>query len=173
MRKKEIKQVKNEIELNEPLSLVEEAESETNHLNGVMMIDIKGEVKHPGVYEITQGTRVIDIIQEAGGFTDEADQNNINLAQLLHDEMVVMIPKKGEDSSLTSSFGEDNEQKIKINQASKEEIETLNGIGPAKAQAIIDYREENGMFQKVEDLLEISGIGEKTLANFKDDIIVP
>lgn len=171
VRKKEIKQVEKEIEFKDTFEFVEEIEEDEQ--NETMMIDIKGEVKYPGVYEITQGTRVIDIIKEAGDFTSEADQNNINLSQILQDEMVVIVPKKGNEVIVTDFQGGSDGQKIKINQASKEEIETLNGIGPAKAQAIIDYREENGLFQKVEDLLEINGIGEKTLENFKDDIIIP
>ncbi|MEI3606872.1 helix-hairpin-helix domain-containing protein [Pseudogracilibacillus sp. SE30717A] len=171
VRKKEIKQVEKEIEFKDTFEFVEEIEEDEQ--NETMMIDIKGEVKYPGVYEITQGTRVIDIIKEAGDFTSEADQNNINLSQILQDEMVVIVPKKGDEVTVTDFQGGSDGQKIRINQASKEEIETLNGIGPAKAQAIIDYREENGLFQKVEDLLEINGIGEKTLENFKDDIIIP
>lgn len=139
-------------------------------INATIIIDIKGEVKKPGVYEVDKDLRVNDVILLAGGLTDQADEFAINLAQKLQDEMVIHVPKIGEETegSIAVTNG-----KIKINYATQEEIETLNGIGPAKAQAIIQYREENGFFNTIEDLLNVSGIGEKTLENIKDDIQVP
>lgn len=155
---------------------IEHLEQESDELiESKIMVDIKGEVEKPGVYEIEQGTRVIDSIEAAGGFTKEADENQINLAEKVHDEMVLIVPKLGEESASPSPVAshQDNEQKIRLNQATKEEIEQLNGIGPSKAQAIIDFREENGMFQQVDDLLQVNGIGEKTLENLKEFIIIP
>lgn len=144
--------------------------------NGKVIIDIKGEVKHPGVYEMDASDRIHHVIDKAGGFTDGADQTQVNLAQRVVDEMVIYIPKQGEgDVELpvgASSEGA-SEGKLRINYATKEELETLSGIGPSKAEAIMKHREENGLFQTPEDLLEVSGIGEKTLENFKDEIIVP
>ncbi|HLR70650.1 MAG TPA: helix-hairpin-helix domain-containing protein [Pseudogracilibacillus sp.] len=142
-----------------------------------IMVDVKGEVAQPGVYEIDSETRVNDVVLLAGGFSKDADQHQINLAQKVHDEMVIIVPKKGEnpivDITVDAFTGEQDTDKININQATKEEIETLSGIGPAKAQAIIDYREENGLFQSIEDLQEVSGIGEKTIENIENDIIIP
>lgn len=172
-RKTEETEIDKENELPEQESLVELAERPDNDVETAILADVKGEVKRPGVYEANHGVRVVDIIEKAGGFTENADENQINLAQIVHDEMVIIIPKIGEESSVPVSAEQSGSDKIKINQASKEEIEQLNGIGPAKAQAIVDHREENGPFQQVDDLLEVNGIGEKTLENVKEDIVVP
>ncbi|RKQ37847.1 helix-hairpin-helix domain-containing protein [Oceanobacillus halophilus] len=138
----------------------------------LVVVDVKGSVEEPGVYEMKNGTRVIDVIKEAGGFTSDADQSQVNLAQKVHDEMIIMIPDKNSSMDVNANVSSST-SKIRINYASQDDIESLNGIGPSKAQAIIQFREENGYFQSVEDLLEIPGIGEKTLNNFKDDIQVP
>jgi competence protein ComEA len=139
-----------------------------------VIVDVKGEVGKPGVYEMPSDARVHEVIEEAGGFTNEADGSQVNLAQRLQDEMIIIVPKTGEEGGAATGISEPgNEGKVRINIADQAEIETLNGIGPSKAEAIIQYREENGQFQTVEDLLDISGIGEKTLDNFVDDIIVP
>lgn len=153
-------------------------QDDTNiELQEMIVIDIKGSVMKPGVYELAHDKRVHDAIKVAGGFTDSADQTQINLAQRLQDEMVIYVPKKGEDISLMNETGSNNfsegTKKIRINTATLEEITTLNGIGPKKAQAIIDYREEHGLFQSIEDLLEIPGIGEKTVENIKESIQLP
>ena len=143
-----------------------------------IIVDIKGAIESPGVYEMEHGDRLVDLIHQAGGFTKQANETEINLAQRLQDEMVVIVPKEGEtptEAQVSSSVGanETSKQQIHLNQATQDELETLNGIGPSKAQAIVDYREENGPFQSIEEVLEVSGIGEKTLASFEEDIIVP
>ncbi|RDW21741.1 helix-hairpin-helix domain-containing protein [Oceanobacillus chungangensis] len=140
--------------------------------NSVAFVDIKGAVLKPGVYEIEIDSRVNDAILKAGGFTADADQTGVNLAQKIQDEMVLVIPRIGEQPSSTNSTSSDL-LKIRLNYATQEEIESLTGIGPSKAQAIIAHRDEHGFFQTVEDLLEVSGIGEKTLDNLKDSIQVP
>lgn len=138
-------------------------------------VDVKGEVTSPGVYQTSPGARVEDIIKLAGGFSKEANQSVINLAQKVHDEMVILVPKVGDETvAAVAGTGEvTGVKKINLNSATQEEMEELNGIGPSKAQAIIQYREENGLFQTVEDLLNVSGIGEKTLENMKDSIQIP
>lgn len=153
-------------------------QNETNvGVQEVIVVDIKGSVKKPGVYELAHDKRVHDAIQVAGGFTETADQTQINLAQRLQDEMVIYVPKKGEDRRLmneaVSNHISEGTKKIRINTATLEEITTLNGIGPKKAQAIIDYRDEHGLFKTIEDLLEIPGIGEKTVENIKEFIQLP
>lgn len=135
-------------------------------------VDIKGAVNNPGVFEATPGERVNDMIQRAGGFTNEADQTQVNLAQKVHDEMSIIVPTTG-DVIENASNNEIGSEKVHLNSASKEEIETLSGIGPSKAEAIIAYREENGLFQSLEDLLNVSGIGEKTIEQLQDSIQVP
>ncbi len=130
-------------------------------------------MKHPGVYEMDAESRVNDVIKTAGGFTNDADQTQVNLAQRVQDEMIIVIPKEGEVAEQTSGGSMGGDGKVKVNYATQEELETLSGIGPSKAQTIIQHREENGLFKTAEDLLEISGIGEKTLENIKGDIQVP
>ncbi|SHG70789.1 MULTISPECIES: ComEA family DNA-binding protein [Virgibacillus] len=137
-------------------------------------VDIKGEVKNPGVYEMDTEERVIDAIETAGGFTNNANESLVNLAQKVHDEMVIDVLPVGANGTPALTNGQHTDiSKIRINQATVEEIEALNGIGPAKAEAIVQYRDENGPFQQIEDLLEVSGIGEKTLESLEDDIQVP
>jgi competence protein ComEA len=165
----------NEAELQEVLSTAGDGPEEGNpSLETELMVDVKGEVRNPGVYEMTADSRVNDVIQKAGGLTDEADETQVNLAQKVHDEMIIIISKTGEGGGTAGTGGGiDDAGKVRINVADQGEIETLNGIGPSKAAAIIQYREENGLFQTVEDLLEISGVGQKTLDNIKDDLIIP
>ena len=148
-------------------------------------VDIKGAVKSPGVYEIKNGSRVNDLIKLAGGGTKDADLNATNLSKKLKDEDCVVISKKGEVNKMQTSEGStsstqnsavsNSESKgenviININTASKEELMTLTGIGEAKADVIIEYREQNGGFKSVDELTKVGGIGEKTLAKFIDKI---
>ncbi|SFA69932.1 competence protein ComEA [Lentibacillus halodurans] len=137
-----------------------------------VMVDVKGEIANPGVYEIETDSRVNDVIQMAGGFTNDADETMVNLAQKVQDEMIIIIPKTGEQESMSASES-NGHVKIRINSATQEEIEQLNGIGPSKAAAIIQYRDENGFFETEDDLLNVSGVGEKTLESLQDDIQVP
>ncbi|SEQ16928.1 competence protein ComEA [Virgibacillus subterraneus] len=137
-----------------------------------VIVDVKGEVLQPGVYEIDSQFRVDDVIQLAGGFTKSADQTMVNLALKVQDEMIIVIPKTGETSTANEQNVSGN-GKVRINYATKAEIEGLNGIGPSKAQAILQYREENGFFKTIDDLLLVSGIGQKTLENLKDDVQIP
>lgn len=161
------------------LDLAENGEPTEEQIDssGKVVIDIKGEVHYPGVYEIDLSARVTDVIRMAGGFTENADQLQINLAQKVQDEMVIFVPKLGEEAPITQltsiHTGGDGDNMVRINQASLEEIVSLQGIGPAKAQSILDYREENGPFKQIEDLLEVNGIGEKTLENIRDNILIP
>ena len=144
-----------------------------------IIIDIKGEITAPGVYEMQLGDRMIDIVDRAGGLTDDASETAINLAEKLQDEMAIIIPKEGDEPLVSSDIsgielgGASETDKLNLNHATQSELETLNGIGPSKAEAIISYREENGLFQTIEDVLEVNGIGEKTLESFKDDIEAP
>jgi len=136
-----------------------------------VFVDVKGAVVHQGVYEINKLARVKDVIALAGGFTKEADQTKINLAAKVRDEMVIYVPQIGEEGAVLTSGGTEG-KKVNINQATVDELQTLQGIGPAKAAAIIAYREENGPFVKIEDLLNVSGIGEKSLEKIKEQITV-
>jgi competence protein ComEA len=141
-----------------------------------VMVDIKGAVVHPGVYEIRDTARVNDVVAMAGGFTKEADMTKVNLAAKVYDEMMIYVPARGETSvppAAASSFQANDSNKVYINTASEQEILQLPGIGRTKAQAIIAYRQEHGPFQRAEDLLNVTGIGEKTLERIKEHIVVP
>jgi competence protein ComEA len=141
-----------------------------------LMVDVKGFVHHPGVYEVEEGSRVQDVIRLAGGLRENADGNGVNFAMRVEDEMVLYIPMIGEQiesivaANNTSSSGE--EGKVNLNKATETELQTLPGIGPSKAAAIIEYRESNGEFATIEDLQNISGIGEKTFEKLKDLVSV-
>lgn len=139
-----------------------------------VIVDVKGEVQQPGVYEMRQGDRITDAIASAGGFRENADQNQVNLAGKLKDEMVIYVPKEGEiPSSATFVLQqEESADLVNINSASSEELQSLPGIGPAKAEAIIIYREEQGNFEKPEDLMNVSGIGEKSFEKIKKHVTI-
>ncbi|HLR42491.1 MAG TPA: helix-hairpin-helix domain-containing protein [Pseudogracilibacillus sp.] len=150
--------------------------------NEDILVDIKGAVKSPAVYKMEQDARVQDVVDKAGGFTKHADETMINLAQKLTDEMVIYVPIEGEEpldglpliaSDSTTNPQATEEGKVHLNSATQAEIETLNGIGPKKAESILIYREENGPFQSVEQLTEVSGIGDKTVENIRDQLVVP
>ena len=146
----------------------------------VIMVDVKGQVVSPGVYKAVMGERVVDIIDKAGGLTEAANTSVINFALRVSDEMVVYIPAKGEAvemaaevHSVGSSQGESpKSNKVNLNKATQSELETLPGIGPAKSQLILEYREQNGSFKTIEDIMSISGFGEKTFEKLKDLITV-
>ncbi|KFN01196.1 competence protein ComE [Bacillus clarus] len=138
----------------------------------VIMIDIKGAVHREGVYEMKEGDRVKDGIEKAGGFLLEADVMKVNLAQIVQDQMLLHVPRKGEDGEKVDGLSK-QDGKVRINAASKEQIEKITGIGSKKAESIMKYREEHGPFQKMEDLLEIDGIGVKSLEKIKEQIIIP
>ena len=138
-----------------------------------IFVDVKGAVVKQGVYEIDPRSRVKDVIELAGGVTISADMKYVNLAAVLEDEMVVYVPEIGEEVGevtqlLVSDPKLEGDEKISINKATVVELQTLPGIGEAKAMAIIEFRERTGPFQSVDDLLQISGIGEKTLEKFRD-----
>jgi competence protein ComEA len=137
----------------------------------VIMVDVKGAVKKPGVYQMDVGKRVNDAIAIAGGFLDNADPDQVNLAQTIQDEMVIYVPVVGEERITVSTVSQD-EDKVNINNADSTELETIPGIGPSKSKAIIAYRDENGRFDVINDLTNVPGIGEKTLEQIKEYISV-
>ena len=135
----------------------------------VYVVDLKGEVKIPGIYEVESTSRVHDVIELAGGFLETANVNAVTLAEKVRDEMVIYIPHIDEPLLQAQGVNEtEGEQKVSLNQATLEEFQTLPGIGPAKATAIINYREEFGKFNSVDELTNVSGIGQKTLEKLRD-----
>ena len=146
-------------------------------------VDIKGEVLRPGVYEFSCESRMQDVIKKAGGFTEEADETKINLAQKITDQMQIIVPNvhsKQEDgltegnsekgSSITTSVSNSKQGTININTATLEELQTIKGIGKKKAEAILQYRKEHGAFRTKEDLLQVKGIGKKALEAIESQV---
>lgn len=123
-------------------------------------VEIKGEIKNPNTYELNYKSKLSDLIDKAGGVSQDADTTTLNLNMELHDQDVIVIQKIDTKSK----------EKISINSATLEELTTLNGVGPATAQKIIDYRNQVGSFQALEDIMNISGIKEKLFAKIKDSI---
>lgn len=161
-----------------------------------LVVDIKGCVKKPGVYELEEGAIVNDLIKKAGGLTKNGSTENINLSKKLANEMVIVISSKTElkqiekkletaapiEPNITADLNRDNvvnkteetsstTQKISLNQATKEELMTLSGIGESKAMAILTYRSEHA-FTSIEELKNVNGIGDAIYEKIKDFITI-
>ena len=139
-----------------------------------IVVDIKGEIKNPNIYWLEEGCIIEDLINVAGGITEEGDLSKINRAQKLNDHEVVIIPNINDKESEIESIipSSNNENKVNINTASINELDTLSGIGPSKAEAIIKYREENGTFKSIEEIKNVTGIGEALFEKFKENITI-
>jgi len=161
-------------------------------------VDVKGAVRNPGVYEFITGDKVIDAIEKAGGLIRSANTSNINLSKKLDEEMVVYVFTNNEIKRASTvincdtacavetitidncvpgqsgSAGSNSPQsgKVNINRATLSELMTLPGIGEAKARTIIEFRTNNGPFEKIEDITKVSGIGQATFESLKDLITV-
>lgn len=141
-----------------------------------VVVHVAGWVRRSGVYELAQGDRVIDAIEAAGGPRRGADLDALNLAAVLVDGQQVMVPRKAagggpEDPSDTGAATPE-QGLVNLNSAPAEELETLPGIGEVLAAAIIEHRERNGPFTSIDDLLDVSGIGEQRLADIRDLVTV-
>ena len=149
-------------------------EKAENRHDEKIFVDVKGAVKHPGVFETTKDKRVKDLIEEAGGLLDDADTATLNLSQKVKDQMVIYVLKHGEKPKQISDGGSSssNTDVININTANKEQLMKISGVGKTKAEAIISYREKNGDFKKKEDITKVHGIGKATFEKIKDKIEV-
>ncbi|EER67746.1 helix-hairpin-helix domain-containing protein [Gemella haemolysans] len=149
-------------------------EKAENRHDEKIFVDVKGAVKHPGVFETTKDKRVKDLIEEAGGLLDDADTSTLNLSQKVKDQMVIYVLKHGEKPKQISDGGSSssNTDVININTANKERLMKISGVGKTKAEAIISYREKNGDFKKKEDITKVHGIGKATFEKIKDKIEV-
>jgi len=143
-----------------------------------IIVDLKGAVTKPGIFRLKLGSRVDDAIKLAGGFKSGADRNKVNLAEKVKDEMVIYVPKIGEEtagnmqeSSITNDAEEDKET-IDVNHATIEELQNIPGIGPSKAKNIVEYIEMNGPFTSIEQLDEVNGIGTKSLEQMRPFILI-
>lgn len=174
---------------------------ETNQTNETIVVHVSGAVNSEGIVELETGSRIANAIEKAGGVKENADMTDINLAYPLEDGMKIHIPTKEEteknknnentltESYVTSSSGGINSKestnstqgnrasttssgKVNINTATQEELDTLPGIGPSTASKIIDYREQNGKFNSIEEIKEVSGIGDAKYEKIKDSITI-
>ena len=156
-------------------TVMAEKTEESTTQETVIFVDIKGAVKNPGVYQMKVGDRVKDALDAAGGLTEEADSQKVNLAKRLEDQMVIVVSKVGEEAEAiptgATSKEEAKEGKVNINTATVEELKTLKGVGEKKAEAIIEYRKKNGSFQTKEDLMKVRGIGKKLFESFQERIV--
>lgn len=168
----------------------EDKENDTKDIEekNKIVVYIAGAIKNEGVYELEENSRITDIIEKAGGLTDDANINNINLAYILQDGVKVYIPKDNDKNEIkdetniyvSKENGESNidngtsvetkNSKININTATQTELETLPGIGPSTATKIINYRKENGKFNSIEELKKVSGIGDSKYNKIKEMI---
>ena len=152
------------------------------HQEKIIGIHIKGEVKNPGYFEVKNGSRLNDVIKKAGGETDDADLDRVNLAQKVLDGEEIIIPKKGEPAETPANrdmyytqkneIDTENTELININSAQMYQLCTINGIGEATAEAIIAYRNEKGGFKSIEEIKNIKGIGNRKFEEIKDKITV-
>lgn len=149
-----------------------------------IIIHITGCVMNAGIVEVDDGSRIIDVIEKAGGITEEADISKVNLAYIVEDAQKIYIPSISDEKGIeyVSTENGDNviiedktkekKSKVNINKAKQTELEQIPGIGPSTALKIINYRKENGAFTSIEEIKEISGIGEKKFEEIKENIEV-
>lgn len=187
------KHAKEQMELSEVgTEETEEISDETVDTGGVqeeesldadnIYVHVCGEVASPGVYTLRAGSRIYEAIQAAGGLTEEAAGESLNQAAEAEDGQQIYVPSKEEviqgrtaqadqkEAAWSTGIQNQDDGKVDLNTASKEQLMTLNGIGEAKAAAIIQYREEHGGFQHTEELMEVEGIKEGTYNKIKDQI---
>ena len=162
--------------------LAAEESPEENPEPKEIFVHLSGAVNKPGVLKLSEGTRVYEAVEMAGGLEVDADSSGINLARTLQDEERIHIPREGEvqtspvlyTNNLMQSMvgGTGQSGLININSADSAALQTLTGIGPSTAEKIMDYRQSSGPFRSIEQIKEVSGIGEKTYEKFKDKICI-
>jgi competence protein ComEA len=140
----------------------------------MLIVDVAGAVRQPGVYEFAEGDRVIDAIERAGGPKPKADLSLLNLAAPLTDGTQILVPKTGPPGAVPAPGGTPGSTAglLNINTASETELETLSGIGEVLAATIVEYRTQNGPFTSVDELMDVSGIGPATLDEIRDQVTV-
>lgn len=159
------------------------APARTDGPSSPLFVHVLGAVKNPGLFQLHDGARVVDAVAAAGGFTSDAEQGGVNLARVVSDGEQLVVPKVGESPPAAGGGGgvpggaggagaSVPGAKININTATASQLEALPRIGPAMAQRIVDWRGTNGRFSTVDDLLSVTGIGQKTFDGLKDLVTV-
>jgi competence protein ComEA len=138
--------------------------------SGELVIDVVGKVKHPGIVTLPAGSRVHDAIAKAGGMRGKVDASTLNMARVLTDGEQILVGLEPVASAPAGGAATATGARISLATATLEQLDTLPGIGPVTAQAILDHRDEHGPFTSVDDLLDVRGIGEATLAEFRDQV---
>ena len=172
----------NEVENTE----IETGEDETQE-EEIIVIHITGQVRKEGVVRLKQGSRIIDAIEAAGGSTEQANLSKVNLAYILEDGQKICIPNINDEEEIEAEYVTQNsgytsgvieqtkkgeKDRVNVNTADRTELETLPGIGTATAEKIIQYREENGKFNDIEDVKKVNGIGDAKYEKIKENICV-
>lgn len=180
------------VEVLQPINNVNKTETEKESSEAISITEenkpksctvyVCGEVREPNVYTLNEGSRINDVINIAGGALEEADLNQLNLAEIIFDSQKIYVPKKGEEidklplkvenRDISSITNENSNVLININAASSEQLQTLSGIGAVIAQNIIEYREAHGSFSSIEEIQNVTRIGEKTYQKIKDKITI-
>ncbi len=138
-------------------------------------VHICGEVVFPGVYQLSKESRVFEAVEKAGGFTQQASPEYLNMAQQIEDGMKIVVLSRDEAKTAADQALKETGQKgskINLNTAPKEELMTLRGIGEARAEDIIKYRDSHGAFKKIDDIMNVSGIKDAAFQKIKDDITI-
>lgn len=172
---KETSEVKAGSNGKEEVQLEVEAKPQKEEETDIIYVQVSGAVNHPGVYELPLGSRVFQALELAGGMTQEAQEKSINQAQTLEDGQMIWVPTVEEAAALPEQQPESlakDDGKVNLNTATKEELQTLPGIGEAKAQSIVAWREEHGSFTQIEDIMKIEGIKEGVFSKIKDSVKV-
>lgn len=165
-----------ETEIDSSGNELEEASKETETKQDkqatTIFVQVAGAVNKPGVYELPQLARVYQALDKAGGLLDDADDSDINQAALLTDGQKIYVYQKGERENMSDTTSETDSDLININTASAEELQQLPGIGATKAIGIVTYREENNGFSSIEDIKNVSGIGESIFSQIESSITI-
>ena len=167
----------------ESIEMQETEDKNEKTAENVIIVHVAGAVKKPGIVKLKEGSRVEDAVNEAGGLEDNADISNINLAYILEDGIKIKIPTLDEKELSDNSYiiedigdkvenSKSKKDKININTASESELETLEGIGASLAEKIVEYREKNGKFKKIEEIKNVTGIGDSKFEVIKNKINV-
>lgn len=153
----------------------------TSSARSQVCVDVKGAVRHPGIYKLKNGARVNEAVAAAGGIVNNADMKQVNLAKQLADQEVVYVPVNGETVPGSSAAGSadagntglaSGTTTINLNTATKEQLCQITGIGDKKADLILQYREQHGQFKSVDELKQVSGFGDKSVEKIRDQLAV-